>query len=206
MASYNGKIYLTINKINGKIYVGQTSVNKKGYIGSGKLIKKAIVKYGKHNFNTIVLRDDISSLKELNFWEDFYIKLFDSRNLEIGYNIIPGGSSRGSVKHTSEAIEKIKIRSNQEDNKLRIREIQKLAMKAKTGTHLSKEVKLQIIKTKFGEIKEIEIYKKDGDILNVCNFSTEAAIITGVKPSAIRNNLAGLSKSAGGYIFKYKIN
>ena len=54
--------------------------------------------------------------------------------------------------------------------------------------------------------KEIEIYKKDGDILNVCNFSTEAAIITGVKPSAIRNNLAGLSKSAGGYIFKYKIN
>jgi hypothetical protein len=31
-----------------------------------------------------------------------------------------------------------------------------------------------------------------------------ASKLTGVKRAAISNNLAGLSKSAGGYIFKYK--
>jgi group I intron endonuclease len=203
MASFQGTIYLTVNQINGKIYIGQTSINKNGYIGSGKLLKKAIKKYGKDNFIRTILRNNIDSLEELNLWEDFYINLFNSRNLEIGYNIVPGGS-KGGFNHTFEAIEKIKVRSNQEDNKLRIREIQKLAVKSRIGTHHSTEVKLQIVKTKFGFIKEIEIYKKDGEIVYTCNLSKEAFELTGVKPSAIRNNLVGLSKSAGGYIFKYK--
>lgn len=203
MASFQGIIYLTTNQINEKIYIGQTSINKHGYIGSGKLLKKAIKKYGKNNFIRTILRNNINSLKELNLWEDFYINLFGSRNLEVGYNIVPGGS-KGGFNHTSEVIEKIKARSNQEDNKLRIKEIQKLAIKARIGTHHSTEVKLQIVKTKFGYLKEIEIYKKDGEIIHICNLSKEASEFTGVKPSAIRNNLAGLSKSAGGYIFKYK--
>jgi group I intron endonuclease len=203
MASFQGTIYLTTNQINGKIYIGQTYINKKGYIGSGKFLKKAIKKYGKNNFTRTILRNNVDSLQELNFWEDFYIKLFDSRNLEIGYNIVPGGS-KGGFNHTPETIEKIRIRSNQQDNKLRIREIQQLAAKARIGKHHSTEVKLQIVKSKFGSLKEIEIYKKDGEIIHICNLSKEASDLTGVKPSAIRNNLAGLSKSAGGYIFKYK--
>lgn len=36
------------------------------------------------------------------------------------------------------------------------------------------------------------------------NSLKEASTLTGVKRAAIANNLAGLSKSAGGYIFKYK--
>jgi group I intron endonuclease len=203
MASYTGIIYLTVNRINGKVYIGQTSINKNGYIGSGKLLKRAIKKYGKDNFTRTILRSDVSSLKELNLWEDFYIRLFGSRNLEIGYNIVPGGN-KGGFAHTEEAIEKIRARSNQEDNKLRIRQIQKIGVEARKGKCRSKEVKLKIISTKFGHIKEIEIFKKDGEVLYTCNFSTEASTLTGVKRAAIANNLAGLSKSAGGYIFKYK--
>lgn len=205
MASFTGTIYLTINQINGKIYIGQTSINKTNYIGSGKLLKKAINKYGKDNFIKIILRNHICSLKELNWWEDFYINLFDSRNLKIGYNIVPGGS-KGGFNHTVEAIDKIKTRSNQEDNKLRIRKIQKNAAVSRKGTHHNKEAKLKMMITKFGYIKEIEICKKEGEVLYTCNFSTEASALTGIKRSAISNNLAGLSKSAGGYIFKYKNN
>ena len=60
--------------------------------------------------------------------------------------------------------------------------------------------------TKFKEHREIEIYTKEGKLLHVCNFSLEASKITGVKRSAISNNLIGYSKSAGNLIFKYKID
>jgi hypothetical protein len=72
--------------------------------------------------------------------------------------------------------------------------------------HHSKEEKLRMKSSKFGHVKEIEIYKKNGEVLHTCNLSTEASNLTGVKRAAIANNLAGLSKSAGGYIFKYKNN
>lgn len=205
MASFTGIIYLTTNQVNGKIYIGQTSINKKGYIGSGVIFKKAVKKHGENSFNRTILKNDIHSLKELNFWEDFYITLFGSRNLEIGYNIVPGGS-KGGFKHNFEAIKKIKIRANQQDNKLRIREIQKIACINRTGTHHTQESKKQIITTKFGELKIIEIYTTNGELIHSCNFSTEASEFTGVKRSGIANNLCGLAKSAGGYIFKYKEN
>jgi hypothetical protein len=205
MASFTGIVYLTINQMNGKVYVGQTGIDNSSYIGSGKAMLKAIRKYKKSNFIKTILRDNIESLTELNFWEDFYIRLFDSRNPKIGYNIRPGGKN-SRFNHTPESITKIKKRSNQEDNKLRIRQIQKVAAENRKGTHHSKEAKLRMISTKFGHIREIEISRNNGEILYTCNFSTEASDLTGVKRAAIANNLAGLSKSAGGYIFKYKNN
>lgn len=202
MASFNGTIYLTTNLINGKIYVGQTTTDCESYIGSGRFIRKAIRKYGKRNFLKVILLSNIESLEDLNLWETFYINLFGSRNPKIGYNVRPGGS-RSKFNHTPEAIEKIKTRSNQEDNKLRIREIQKLGVAKRKGSHHSEQTKKKMIVTKFGVLKEIEIYK-NGELMKTCNFSTEASEVTGVSPSAIRNNLSGLSKSAGGYVFKHK--
>lgn len=202
MTSFNGRIYLTTNLINRKIYIGQTTNDKNSYIGSGIAIKKAIKKYGKCNFSRVILMKDITSIKELNFWEEFYINLFNSRNSKIGYNMKAGGRN-GKFNHTPEAIQKIAIRSNKEDNKLRIREIQKIAVIIRKGSHHSDESKKKIVIGRFGKIKEIDIYK-NGELLKTCNLSIEAADFTGVKPSTIRNNLSGLSKSAGGYIFKYK--
>lgn len=202
MASFTGTIYLTINLVNHKVYVGQTTTNNNSYIGSGRYIKRAIKKYGKDKFLKTILISEIKTLGELNYWEDFYIKLFGSMNPQVGYNAKAGGRS-GRFKHTKESIEKIKNRSNKEDNMLRIKEIQKTAAVKRVGTHHSKESKVQMIVTKFGALKEIEIYK-DNKLFNTCALSTEASKITGVKPSAIRNNLSNLSKSAGGYVFKYK--
>jgi len=203
MASYTGTIYLTTNLLNHKIYIGQTAINRSSYIGSGSVMKKAIRKYGKFNFSKIVLRTNIPNAEELNFWEEYYISLFNSRNTKIGYNITPGGDN-GGWKHTLESIEKIRNRSNQEDNKTRIRQIQKLAAKSLIGKPRTKKDKLNMVSTRFGSIKEIQILTKSGETLHVCNFSSEAAEFTNVKSSSIRNNLCGLSKSAGGFIFKYK--
>ena len=202
MASFTGKIYLTTNLVNRKIYIGQTTTDDKFYIGSGIFIKKAIKKYGKCNFSKTILLSDIHSLEELNSWEMFYISLFGSTDPEIGYNIKKGGN-RTTFTHTQEAIEKIRIRSRQEDNKLRIREIQKLGVSKRKGSHHSEKSKKKMMITKFGSFKEIEIYKNK-QLVDTCLFSTDASKLTGVKASAIRNNLSGLSKSAGGYIFKYK--
>lgn len=116
--------------------------------------------------------------------------------------IVKRGIPKG-WKHSEESIEKIRKRSNKEDNKLRIKEIQKISAKKRIGKHHPKEVKLKMVITRFGGIKEIEIYKS-GELINVCNFISEASKITGIKTSAIKNNLCGLSKTAGGYIFKYK--
>ena len=92
----------------------------------------------------------------------------------------------------------------QEDNKIRIREIQKLASSQRIGTHVREDVKINTMITKFGISRVIEIYTKEGILFDTCNFSPEASTITGVKRSSISNNLVGISKSAGEYIFKYK--
>lgn len=203
MASFNGTIYLTVNLVNNKIYIGQNTTNNSSYIGSGRYIKKAIKKYGKSNFSKIVLLTNVCSPEELDMWEMFYINLFGSRNSKIGYNVRPGGST-SRFKHTDQSIKKIKERSNQKDNLLRIKQIQKLAAIKRQGCVHSEQSKRKMIVSKFGVLKEIQIYKQ-GILLETCNMSTEASDITGVKASAIRNNLSGLSKSAGGYTFKYKI-
>lgn len=107
-------IYRITNGINGKIYIGQTKakLNKRiaGYISninaykdkkkSGKYpIITAMIKYGFENFKFEVLEDNIKTQSELDEKEISYIKQYDSRNSNIGYNIQPGGKSGGSGRY-----------------------------------------------------------------------------------------------------------
>ena len=55
-------IYKITNKLNGKSYVGQHKVPQKPesfkrYMGKGIAITKAIKKYGKENFDKIILEE-----------------------------------------------------------------------------------------------------------------------------------------------------
>ena len=204
MASIEKKmIYMTTNNINGKIYIGQTSSHRKSYYGSGKLIKNALKEFGKKNFTRIILVNNIDSLYELNRLEKHYIKLFDSTNMNKGYNISLGGSNY-SFRHSKISIEKISKRSQQLDNIIRFKEVRKLGALSRTGTNHTIETKLKIVNTKFGKIKPIFMYNKNGILLNTFYLSTDAAKQTGIKRAAIANNLSGLSKSSGGSIFTYK--
>lgn len=204
MASWTGKIYITINKINGKLYVGQTKTSKSSYIGGGVALKKGINRYGRNNFYKFILADNIGSEEELNILEIYYIKLFDTTNPEKGYNISPGGENK-AFTHTIDSIKKIQKRSSQSDNKIRIRNIQKIAVKNRVGQHCSIERKIKMNTNRFGVNRKIDIYNKKEELLYTCDFSKEASTLTGVKRATIANNLAGLSKSAGGFKFTYKI-
>lgn len=94
-------IYKAVNKINGKVYVGQT-VHSLEHRRSGHerdcrcktrktiAFHNALIKYGYENFEWEVLRE-CTSQKELDYYEDFYIKQYDSMNREKGYNLKSGG-------------------------------------------------------------------------------------------------------------------
>ena len=95
-----GYIYITTNLINGKIYIGKhrkCEFDEK-YIGSGKYLCNAIKKYGKQNFTCNII-DVADSIEQLNNLEKFYIKKYNSRNFNIGYNISIGGDG-GDIYHT----------------------------------------------------------------------------------------------------------
>lgn len=98
-----GYIYKTTNNVNGKIYIGQHRSDDfdPDYYGSGKILKKAIKKYGIENFSVSVLTY-CNSKSEMNSLERQLIKIYDSRNPSIGYNIAYGGEGGDLVSCLSE--------------------------------------------------------------------------------------------------------
>jgi len=110
-------IYKVTNKINGKIYIGQ-SVNiedrwrnhkfKPFYEKSGQynsLFYKAIRKYGIENFIFEVVEE--CKKEELDEKEKYWIKYYDSNNLEKGYNLTDGGESQTFSILTQEQVNQI---------------------------------------------------------------------------------------------------
>lgn len=98
-----GCIYVYRNKINNKCYVGQTVLPERRYkehinaakSGSTTHFHRALHKYGIENFDYFIIWDQympVQYAKEnLNYWEEYYIKFFDSYNN--GYNMTEGGFS-----------------------------------------------------------------------------------------------------------------
>lgn len=90
-------IYKLINIITNMYYIGQTwrtleerFDNGRGYLNS-KYLNSAIKKYGKENFCYEILT--VCSTQEIaDYWEDFFIEKYDSRNRKKGYNLRGGGS------------------------------------------------------------------------------------------------------------------
>jgi group I intron endonuclease len=99
-------IYKTTNLINGKIYIGKEESNKPkpNYYGSGKLIRRAIEKYGVINFSKEIL-EYTEDKKYLHEREKYWIELYASKDLEIGYNISSGGD--GGQTAASEKLSEI---------------------------------------------------------------------------------------------------
>ena len=96
-----GYIYKTTNLVTNKIYIGQKKSDKflfEKYLGSGKYLTKSIKKYGKENFK-VELVCECSSKEELDAKEIYYIDFYNSRDLEIGYNIASGGAFGDSGYH-----------------------------------------------------------------------------------------------------------
>lgn len=167
-------VYLTTNKINGKQYIGQHRCKRSelftdGYLGSGIAIKLAIKKYGRENFERIIL-EYANSSEELNAIEAKYANeaVLENDNF---YNLKTGGnqhvvcskevgrkiseSRKGMVftdehrKHISES----KRRENLSEETRKKNSESKKGNKNRLGKHLSEESKKKMHDSHVGRFK-----------------------------------------------------
>lgn len=83
-------IYKTINKISGKWYIGKDSSNRPYYFGSGVALRNALKKYGKDNFEKIIL-EVCTSKEQLIEREKFWIAHTNATTDPMSYNLAKGG-------------------------------------------------------------------------------------------------------------------
>jgi hypothetical protein len=84
------QIYKVINKINQKWYIGKDAGDRSYYFGSGIILKHAIKKYGKDNFEKIIL-ETCKSKEELCEREIHWIAITNAVNDPMSYNLASGG-------------------------------------------------------------------------------------------------------------------
>ena len=112
MENHFNCIYCYTNKVNGKKYVGQAvdfntrhrkhiwgaynekTKNERQRRDYNTPFHKAIRKYGIENFEIEILKENLLNQEELNYWECYYIKEFDTliKNQK-GYNVANGGNN-----------------------------------------------------------------------------------------------------------------
>lgn len=111
-------VYLIENLTNGKKYIGQSiEFNKRKTnhkCDSKRIITplyNAIRKDGWENFEyTILMKDQTINYDKLDFWECYFIELFDTLNREKGYNLESGGNKNKNLNPETKA--KLKIAQN----------------------------------------------------------------------------------------------
>lgn len=109
-------IYMYKNKINGKIYIGQ-SINleqrdaqhrrrafQENSSEYNSPLSRAARKYGWNNFDYLILKE--CSTKELNEYEQYYIKQYNSL-VPYGYNVAKGGAVGHPLKLTIADVKQI---------------------------------------------------------------------------------------------------
>ena len=91
-----GYVYLTTNIINGKQYIGRKTSRyfDKNYLGSGTHLHNAIKKYGKENFQVILL-EEVDTYEDLVELERYFIALANADQDDHYYNISTGGFQEG---------------------------------------------------------------------------------------------------------------
>lgn len=96
-----GYIYKFTNLKTNKIYIGKREKSSfdESYYGSGKLWKTDLQTYGKENIKREILCFGYSR-SELCELEKYYIKLYNSQDDTIGYNIHKGGQGGNSLNNT----------------------------------------------------------------------------------------------------------
>ncbi len=111
------QIYKIRNLVNNKIYIGLTTQGawdrylnhlSEARCGSKWPIHNALRKYGKENFELVILHTlkPEEDPKELFEIEKYYIALFKSNDRNIGYNLTSGGEGSLGIKRTQEWLEK----------------------------------------------------------------------------------------------------
>lgn len=190
------QIYKITNLLNNKVYIGLTIQGARTrYIhhlyetrsGSKFPIHNSIRKHGMENFNLEILEtsENSETLKEL---EKHYIKLYNSNNRKLGYNLTEGGDGTLGRKHSEETKSKIR---NKAFNRI-VSEETKNRMKAS-------HEKLEALGLK--KRKEVEVYLED-KLIGRFRSLTKAAKFLNIAHQSISDSLKLEKEYCKGYKFK----
>lgn len=108
-------VYGVVNNVNQKMYVGQTirtlekRKNQHLWQKVNSIFYRALNKYGKDNFSWFILRE-CHSRTEMNYWEDFYIRLFQSFG-KYGYNMRSDSNGYNITEETRKKMSLAKLKN-----------------------------------------------------------------------------------------------
>ncbi len=152
-------IYKTTNLINNKIYIGQRCSNKSceldSYLGSGVILNKSIKKHGIENFKKDLI--EYVSKETINEREVFWIKEFNSTNVNTGYNLNIGGGSNRGFKHSDEAKRRI---GESKKGKTQPEELKLRWSANRTGMIFSEETKIKMSESAMKNMADINERRK----------------------------------------------
>ena len=210
-------VYIHTNIITNKAYIGITSnkpeirwKNGEGYKDCSYFYN-AIQKYGWDNFEHIIWMSELTKNEAYKI-EQLLIALFDTTNHNNGYNLSTGGQLGPiGVKRINETKEKLRLLNTGVNNPnyglKRSEETKRKMSEARKGKPSNNPLGLKGPRKYVDEngnalYPQICQYTKDGILINKFFNSYDASSKTGISRSAISNCLCGLSKTAGGYIWK----
>jgi group I intron endonuclease len=150
---HSAGIYKLICNNNGKTYVGKaTNLYKRinrhkncaKHPHNRYLLQNAIVKHGWDEFSVEILEifenfNSVEDNNELLNRESYYIKLFDSTNLDKGYNLCEYSTDTGGKPLTEEHREKIRLANTGKKRSDETKERQRIAQSGKKLSNESKE-------------------------------------------------------------------
>ena len=195
-------IYLRTNTINGLMYVGQTKnwkrrENKWKCLKSkysNKYLEEERLKYGLDAFESKIL-SECDTEEEANELEQRYIKEYNTKYPN-GYNMSDGGAGPNNCYIPDELREKLREVNKGEKNgfygKTHTKEVRKRIREANLGRRNS------------GTSKAVEqIDKVTNEVLNTFPSALEASRQTGIEHSNICGCCRGVTKTAGGFKWRY---
>lgn len=206
----SNEVYKITNITNGKIYIGITNQGSgaryrhhwyESRIGESSALHRAMAKYGEENF-TLEIIDFADTYDELKEKEKFYIKQFDSKNRDKGYNLTDGGDGTFGKMHSEETKEKIRQkaigRKASEETKQKMSEMRK-------GRPVSELTKQKTAERNALRAKAVLQFDADMNFIAEHASISDAARATGLNRSTIQKQLHGISKMGkrGSHLIKY---
>ena len=214
----NSGIYAVVNLVNNKRYIGQ-AVNfnrrKSEHFGNGNSnihLQRAMAKYGRQNFEFIIL-EYIEPIKEkLDSAEQRYLDFYKDRWDRL-YNISPTAGSTTGCKLSEETRKKLsEVRKNMSDEtKMKMSQSHKGKIlseehRKKISDRSKGRVQSEETRKKLSEVKSKKVNKIDkltGEILVTFNSGTEAAKNVNGSNGNISKVCLGEKKSAYGYKWQF---
>jgi len=188
-------VYEHVNKINGKKYVGMTAQSlseRSGNYGTkyeSPNFRNEIDLYGWDNFEHNIIAEGLTR-KEAELLETTLINYLDLKNPKKGYNMRNGGKGGYFLgkHHTNNA--------------------KRLISEARKRQGFSEEHKKHISESKRGikhpMARKVYQYSKEGVLIKVWDYVTDASINLNIPKTNISNCALGKRKTAGGFVWRYE--